>query len=365
MIHPLSQNWQKLKVKEIAPLQRGFDLPVKDIKPGNYPVVFSNGFLKRHSKFKAKAPGVVTGRSGTIGKVFFIEENYWPHNTALWVTNFNGNDPKFIYYFYCKLNPERFSAGSGVPTLNRNDVHAHEALLPPLPEQQRIVSVLEIWDKAIEKLELKIKLKKNVKKGLMQQLLTGKKRLPGFSGEWVEVKLGDVCKIKTGKKDNKDKIENGQYPFFVRSPNIERINTFAFDGEAILVPGEGNIGSIFHYIDGKFDYHQRVYKISDFNDKSFGKFIYYYLFMNFGRHALQSSVKATVDSLRLPMFTEFAITIPKEDEQRAIAVIFTSADQEIELLQSKLQKLKDQKTYLLNNLITGRIRIPETMSISS
>ncbi|MCK5015821.1 MAG: restriction endonuclease subunit S, partial [Candidatus Peribacteraceae bacterium] len=253
----------------------------------------------------------------------------------------------------------------GVPTLNRNDVHAHEALLPPLPEQQRIVSVLEIWDKAIEKLELKIKLKKNVKKGLMQQLLTGKKRLPGFSGEWVEVKLGDVCKIKTGKKDNKDKIENGQYPFFVRSPNIERINTFAFDGEAILVPGEGNIGSIFHYIDGKFDYHQRVYKISDFNDKSFGKFIYYYLFMNFGRHALQSSVKATVDSLRLPMFTEFAITIPKEDEQRAIAVIFTSADQEIELLQSKLQKLKDQKTYLLNNLITGRIRIPETMSISS
>jgi type I restriction enzyme S subunit len=80
--------------------------------------------------------------------------------------------------------------------------------------------------------------------------------------------------VRTGRKNNQDKIEDGTYPFFVRSQHVEQINTYSYDGEAILVPGEGGIGSIFHYICGKFDYHQRVYKISDFRDDTCGKFIY-------------------------------------------------------------------------------------------
>lgn len=115
-------DWEQRKVRDIAPLQRGFDLPISEMKGGNCPVIMSNGIGGFHSKYKAKGPGVVTGRSGTIGKLHYIEDDYWPHNTSLWVTNFNGNYPKFIYYLYQRLDLTRFGSGSGVPTLNRNDV---------------------------------------------------------------------------------------------------------------------------------------------------------------------------------------------------------------------------------------------------
>ena len=86
--------WEEKRLEEAAPLQRGFDLPIDKIKKGKYPVVFSNGILKFHNEFKVMGPGVVTGRSGTIGKVTFVEDDYWPHNTALWVTDFKNNMPK-------------------------------------------------------------------------------------------------------------------------------------------------------------------------------------------------------------------------------------------------------------------------------
>ncbi len=94
------ENWEVTTFGNIAPLQRGYDLPQNQIEHGKYPVVFSNGILCHNKHFKVNGPGVVTGRSGTIGSVFYIDENYWPHNTTLYVTDFNGNYPKFIYYLY-------------------------------------------------------------------------------------------------------------------------------------------------------------------------------------------------------------------------------------------------------------------------
>lgn len=233
--------------------------------------------------------------------------------------------------------------------------------LPPLSEQTRIVKVLETWDKVIEVLAKKIEHKKEIKKGLMQNLLTGKIRLSGFSDEWHAEKLGNLCDIGTGKKNNQDKVADGVYPFFVRSPFVERINSYSFDGEAILVPGEGNIGKIFHYIKGKFDFHQRVYKVSDFNNGVCGRYVYYYLVKNFSKATKSDSVKATVDSLRLPTFTNFQIRLPAISEQDAIVRILDTANNEIATLEKKLSLLKDQKTHLLNNLITGIIRTPENI----
>jgi len=94
-------------------LQRGFDLTNSQLKSGVYPVVYSNGINNYHSEYKVKAPGIVTGRSGTIGNVFIIEKDFWPHNTALWVTDFKGNHPKFIYYLILSLQFEKYLAGSG------------------------------------------------------------------------------------------------------------------------------------------------------------------------------------------------------------------------------------------------------------
>jgi len=172
-----SDNWEVKKIGKIAPLQRGFDLPNKDLRNGKYPVVYSNGIVNYHNKFMAKAPGVVTGRSGTIGKVTNVIDDYWAHNTALWVTDFKGNNPKYIYYLFLKIKLERFASGSGVPTLNRNDVHDFEVAIPNYDEQTRIAQILSDMDAEIEVLEKKLEKYKKIKQGMMQELLTGKIRL--------------------------------------------------------------------------------------------------------------------------------------------------------------------------------------------
>lgn len=172
-----SSTWTLQPLRSIAPLQRGFDLPTTRIKTGPFPVVYSNGILRRHSQAMVSGPGVVTGRSGTIGKVHYVEENYWPHNTSLWVTNFHNNDPRFVYYLYSFIGLERFGSGSGVPTLNRNDVHEHEIRIPEKDEQKAIATILSDMDAEIEALEARRGKTKEIKQGMMQELLTGKTRL--------------------------------------------------------------------------------------------------------------------------------------------------------------------------------------------
>jgi type I restriction enzyme, S subunit len=173
----IPEDWKILKTKEIAPLQRGFDLPTSLLKRGNYPVVYSNGVMNYHSEFMVRGPGVITGRSGTIGNVHYVSMNYWPHNTALWVTNFINSDAKYVYYFYQALKLERFGTGSGVPTLNRNDVHDSVVPLPPLEEQKSIAQILSDMDTEITALENRRAKTQAIKQGMMQELLTGRTRL--------------------------------------------------------------------------------------------------------------------------------------------------------------------------------------------
>lgn len=229
---------------------------------------------------------------------------------------------------------------------------------PPIPEQRAIAEALSDTNALIESLEQLIIKKRLIKQGSMQDLLTGKKRLPGFSGKWETKLLATLAHIKTGSKNNEDKIENGAYPFFVRSQHVERINTFSHKCEAILIPGEGNIGNIFHYINGSFDVHQRVYTITQFSDKAFGKYIYYYMVRNFGLHAMQNSVKATVDSLRLPTFKNFEIAVPPtRTEQIAITTVLSDMEMEIAELKMQLTKANTIKQGMMNELLTGKIRL--------
>lgn len=143
--------WQCKAIEKVAPLQRGFDLPTQNLVEGIYPVIYSNGILQHHDKYKCEAPGLITGRSGTIGKFTYIDSGfYWPHNTSLWVTDFCGNCPKFIYYLYQTVHIEQFSTGSGVPTLNRNDVHRYKTSVPTaIVEQEKIAKFLSILDERI------------------------------------------------------------------------------------------------------------------------------------------------------------------------------------------------------------------------
>jgi len=231
------------------------------------------------------------------------------------------------------------------------------ALCPPPNEQRAIAEALSDADALIESLESLIAKKQQIKQGAMQELLTGKRRLPGFSGEWEQKRLGELAHVQTGSKNNQDKIDDGRYPFFVRSQYVEKINSYAYDCEAILIPGEGGIGSIFHYIFGRFDVHQRVYAITQFGSEVSGRFLYFYLRQFFGSHALENSVKATVDSLRLPTFVNFQVVLPVLAEQRAIAAVLSDLDSEVEALETKLHKARAIKQGMMQELLTGRTRL--------
>ncbi len=208
----IPEEWDVLLFKDIAPLQRGFDLTNSQLEKGSVPVVYSNGIRNFHSIYKVKGPGVVTGRSGTIGKVTYVKENFWPHNTSLWVTNFHKNNPRFIYYFLLSLKLENYLSGSGVPTLNRNDIHSLKVGLPPLAEQGKIAEVLSKWDEGVEKSEKLIELKEKRKKALMQQLLTGKKRFPRFvQDSKVKSSNGEIPTTKSEVQDAKCDVRDTKF----------------------------------------------------------------------------------------------------------------------------------------------------------
>ena len=198
----IPENWDVKTLKAVAPLQRGFDLPYSSIQEGKYPVVFSNGVGAFHNSYMVKGPGVITGRSGTIGKIHYVESNYWPHNTTLWVTDFNNNDPLYVYYLFKNIPWAIFNSGSGVPTLNRNDIHDYLVAIPPQIEQEKISTMLADADSLIGSLEKQLVKKKAIKQGAMQELLAGKKRLPGFSGEWQRVRIGSMTAVFSGGTPN-------------------------------------------------------------------------------------------------------------------------------------------------------------------
>jgi len=239
-----------------------------------------------------------------------------------------------------------------MPRSDWSVVKNYALTIPPAKaEQEAIAEALSDADALIESLEQLIAKKRQIKQGAMQELLRPK-------DGWVSKKLGDIAHIKTGSRNNQDKVEDGKYPFFVRSQIVERINSYSYDCEAILIPGEGGIGSIFHYVNGRFDVHQRVYAISQFAENIPGKYVYYFMVKNFGQHAMQNSVKATVDSLRLPTFQQFQVFMPKRyDEQSAIASVLSDMDAEIDALELKLEKARWLKQGMMHNLLTGKIRL--------
>lgn len=280
------------------------------------------------------------------------------------ITRTNWNE---IFLFYLLLEPlaqkQEKTGATTVKHLSHNDIEQMRLPIPPPMEQRAIAEALSDVDALIAAIDKKIAKKCLVKQGAMQQLLTGKIRLAGFSEKWGSKKLGEIARIRTGKRNGDEQVKNGKYPFFVRSNVVARIDSYSFDGEAILVPGEGGIGAIFHYVNGKFDYHQRVYKISDFVAAIYGKYVYYYMQRYFGEYALSLSVKATVDSLRLPTFEEFSIVLPNNiEEQQAIATILSDMDKKIADLEARRDKYKLIKSGMMQKLLTGQIRLTKSQA---
>jgi type I restriction enzyme S subunit len=145
-------------------------------------------------------------------------------------------------------------------------------------------------------------------------------------GKVVFKRLGDIAKIGTGSSNTKDADINGKYPFYVRSQDIKQIATYEFDEEAIIIPGEGGIGEIFHYVNGRYALHQRAYRISFTDNNIKTKFAYYYLMHYFKDFILKHAVTATVTSIRKPMIASFSIPLPPLEVQEEIVSILDKFD---------------------------------------
>jgi len=169
--------WDVKPLVDVATLQRGKDLPKQKQIPGPYPIVGSSGILGYHNESVCAGLGVVTGRSGSIGKLTYVEEDYWPHNTGLYVKDFHDNNPKFIYYLLHLLDFKKYATGVSVPTLNRNFIHSALLSLPPISTQQKIASILSAVDEKIEAEENKKKALEELFKTLLNILMTGKLRV--------------------------------------------------------------------------------------------------------------------------------------------------------------------------------------------
>ena len=184
-----------------------------------------------------------------------------------------------------------------------------------------------------------------------------KLRFKEFEGDWKKVQLGETCIVKTGGKDTQDRIEDGIYPFFVRSNTVERINSYSFDGEAILTSGDGvGVGKNFHYVNEKFDYHQRVYALHSFKNGYSGGFIYQVFAEKFYKRVMRLSAKNSVDSVRMSMITEMKIGFPKLPEQQKIATFLTAVDTKIQQLKSKKSALQTYKKGAMQQLFSQQIR---------
>lgn len=175
--------------------------------------------------------------------------------------------------------------------------------------------------------------------------------------DWTLESIVDFASITTGGSDTQDKIDDGEYPFYVRSNQIERINKYTFDGEAILTSGDGvGVGKVFHYVTGKFDYHQRVYNIYDYRKNVDGKYLFFQFSTNFYEKVMSMTAKSSVDSVRREMIADMKIPLPPTlEEQKAIATALSDVDDLIANLDKLIDKKKAIKQGAMQELLTSPV----------
>lgn len=255
---------------------------------------------------------------------------------------------EFIYYYIEILLNHllKKSNGSTFLELSKSELDKSECVIPQLKqEQSRIAEILMQWDKAIELQEKYIKQLEFRKKAIMQKLLTPK-------DEWDKKSLYNICKIETGKLDVNAMVEDGEYPFFTCSKQVYRIDQYAYECEALLMAGNGDIGDIKYY-NGKFNAYQRTYVLYDFSCDI--KYVMYFLQQNFDRAVMRGTQRSSMPFIKLELLKEAIIKIPKNKD--FVVKILSQADIEISLQAQKLNKLLKQRKAMQQYLLTGIVRV--------
>lgn len=350
----LPKGWRSGKVEDFFTLQRGFDLTEKQAVPGSIPVYSSSGISYFHNRSVVKGPGVVTGRKGKLGRVFYVEADYWPHDTSLWVKDFKGNDPKFIKYFLDALQLERFDAASSVPTLNRNTVHALKCFFPPHNEQKQIALVLSTWDNAIEKTERLIEAKEKRFSRLLNRLINQ----GSVKREWRRMKLGEVAEIDKGQQLNvADMVDTGKY--YALNGGIEPsgfTNNWNTLENTITISEGGNSCGFVNFNSEKFWCGGHCYALNNLNNEVAKKYLYHFL-KAYEKSLMSMRVGSGLPNIQKKALHNFSVTFPPLSEQSRIAETLNTARQEIDLLKKQAEAYRKQKRGLMQKLLTGQSRV--------
>lgn len=372
----------KIRFDNFVSLNRGFDLPDDKIVVGEYPVIASTSIKAYHNQFKVKAPIVVTGRSGSLGKVQYIEQDGWPLNTSLYAKDYHGNYPKYVYYFLQTMHLEQFNAGVGVPTLNQNHLHSLKLLIHERKYQEVVANILSRYDEAIENNNKRIKLLEQMAQNLYKEWFV-RFRFPGYENcefengmpvGWKVEKLGNFCKITDGTHDTPAQVEEG-IPLVtgkaIRNGRIDfsiPYNISVEDHEKIkkrsgLKTGDilfSNIGTIGNVCLVNYDREFSVKNMIIFKPESINQSMYLFYLLN--SDSIQSLFTAQTNGasqqfLGLDFMRRFKILLPSEEIIKLFGEKEVLIIQQINIFQQQNQNLAKQRDLLLPRLMSGKLEV--------
>ncbi len=374
--------WKTSTIGEIAPLQRGYDLPTNNVISGTIPVVYSNGILRFHNEGKCQAPAIITGRSGTIGKFTYIDHGeYWPHNTSLWVTTFHKNYPRFVYYFFQNVGFEKYATGSGVPTLNRNDIHKHIESIPSnKEEQQAIASYFTTLDSQISASTSRLASLKQMKAASLQAMFpqegetVPKIRFKGFEGEWKTCVLSSIATMhaRIGWQNlRKDEfLSSGDYYLITGTDfhdgkisfetchyiDKERYNqdkNIQLETDSILITKDGTLGKVA-FVDSlnkPATLNAGVFNVRTKDKEIYPKYLFQYLKAPYLMdYVNKNATGGTIKHLNQNMLVNFPVQHPSYKEQVMIGDYLFNLDRQISLQSQRLEKLKQIKSACLDKM---------------
>lgn len=379
--------WARTVFDKFTTLKRGKDLTRDQFRDGSVPVAGSNGVMGFHDTANVKAPGITVGRSGSVGRVTFFTQDFWAHNTALFVDNLHGNDARFAAYFLAFLKLSRFGSGASVPTLDRNSFRLMPVIIPPLAEQRKIAGVLGLVQRAMEQQEHLLARTLELRRSLLTQLFTH-----GLRGEsqkqtdigpipksWNVIPLGSLAKVGNGstpKRDNGGYWEGGTIPWLNSTKIHERFivqaDQFVTDlavkechlprvqpnSLLIAITGQGKTLGNSALVSFETTINQHLAYAQFTSSCVVPEFVLWFMQTRYEHlRSISQGGGSTKGALTCGFLKTYPIPVPSLDEQRKIAEVFATLDRKEKVHQRKHAALKDLFRTLLHELMMAQIRV--------
>ncbi len=358
--------WREVTLEDVLTLQRGFDITKKLQRPGSVPVISSSGIGSYHDEARAHGPGVVIGRKGSLGTVFFVDRPYWPHDTTLWVKDFRGNDPYFCYLLLKALPLAELDAGSSNPTLNRNHAHMLPVRVPQVGLQRRISAVVAAFDELIEINERQIELLEDLARSLYRQWFV-RLRLGDNAVEWDDRSLFAAAEVGFGFSFKSAGFRHaGPHPV-VRIRDVPQGTTATFTDQSAPDRYSVRDGDVLIGMDGDFHINrwsggdaylnQRVARLRPKLGLS-GLQLMLSLEQPI-RRLNQSIVGTTVAHLGKRHLEDIKMRVPRGGMLTQLTSTFEPIGNMIIASRKRVRALARTRDLLLRRLITGRIDISD------